>query len=131
MAVDSRQYLPIHCAALNGRIESIELLLKFDPNAASKKTNNEYQCLPLLLVVIIIQISSQSKFYTMHIQRLYLLGLTMKKPHLILQRGSNQQDMTAMTTLDDGWLPLHSALKDDVSLGSIKLLTKANRVGLR
>ena len=33
------------------------------------------------------------------------------------------QDMTAMTTVDEnGWLPLHRALKDNASLGSIKLL---------
>ena len=36
-------------------------------------------------------------------------------------------DMTAMTTVDDdGWLPLHRALKDDAPLGSIKLLMRAN-----
>ena len=35
--------------------------------------------------------------------------------------------MTAMTTVDEnGWLPLHRALKDNTSLGSIKLLMRAN-----
>ena len=37
------------------------------------------------------------------------------------------QDMTAMTTDDNnGWLPLHRALKDNVPLGSIKLLVIGN-----
>jgi len=37
------------------------------------------------------------------------------------------QDTTAMTTPDEnGWLPLHHALKDKASLGSIKLLLEGN-----
>ena len=37
------------------------------------------------------------------------------------------QDMTVMATVDEnGWLPLHHALKDNASLGSIKLLKRAN-----
>ena len=40
--------------------------------------------------------------------------------------------MTAMTTIDDdGWLPLHRALKDDAPLGSIKLLMRANPAALQ
>ena len=37
------------------------------------------------------------------------------------------QDTAIMTTLDEnGWLPLHHALKDNAPLGSIKLLVKGN-----
>ena len=40
-------YLPIHCAAEYGRTESTELLLKFDPNAASNVINDGSRLLPL------------------------------------------------------------------------------------
>ena len=48
-AEGSDGYLPIHLAAINGRTESIELLLKFDPDAASKETNDGRRRLPLHL----------------------------------------------------------------------------------
>ena len=42
------------------------------------------------------------------------------------------QDMTAMTTVDEnGWLPLHRALKGNVPLGSIKLLVRGNPAALQ
>ena len=42
------------------------------------------------------------------------------------------QDMTAMTTVDEnGWLPLHRALKNNAPLGSIKLLVRGNRATLQ
>ena len=40
--------------------------------------------------------------------------------------------MTIMTTLDEnGQLPLHRALKDNATFGSIKLLVKGNPSALR
>ena len=42
-------YLPIHLAAERGRIEAIELLLKFDPDAASNEVNDGTRRLPLHL----------------------------------------------------------------------------------
>ena len=37
-----------------------------------------------------------------------------------------------MSTIDDdGWLPLHRALKDDAPLGSIKLLVRGNRAAIQ
>ena len=42
------------------------------------------------------------------------------------------QDTTAMHTLDEnGWLPLHHAIKDNAPLGSIKLLVKGNPSAIR
>ena len=42
------------------------------------------------------------------------------------------QDMTAITTLDEnGQLPLHRALKNNASLGSIKLLVSANPTAIQ
>ena len=42
------------------------------------------------------------------------------------------QDTTAMHTLDEnGWLPLHHAIKDKAPLGSIKLLVKGNPSAIR
>ena len=49
---DSDEWLPIHHAAVNGRTELIELLLKYDPNAASKEVNNGTRWLPLHLACI-------------------------------------------------------------------------------
>ena len=48
-AEDRRRYLPIHYATRNRGTKSIELLLKYDPDAASKKTNDGNQHLPLHL----------------------------------------------------------------------------------
>ena len=39
-AEDSEGWLPIHRAAIKGGTKSIELLLKFDPDAASKDIND-------------------------------------------------------------------------------------------
>ena len=44
-----------------------------------------------------------------------------------LEYAQKAKDTTAMTTPDEnGWLPLHHALKDAAPLGSIKLLLKGN-----
>ena len=43
-AEGSGGFLPIHLAAQFGRTKSIELLLKFDPDAASKEVNNGSRC---------------------------------------------------------------------------------------
>ena len=49
-----------------------------------------------------------------------------------LANAERAQDMKTMTTLDNnGWLPLHHALKDKVPLGSIKLLLEGNPSAIR
>ena len=45
---------------------------------------------------------------------------------------SKALDLIIMNTLDtNGWLPLHQALRDNASLGAIKLLVKGNTTALR
>ena len=49
-----------------------------------------------------------------------------------LAYANQAQDMSVMTTLDqNGWLPLHHALRNNACLGSIKLLVKGNPSALR
>ena len=133
-AEDDEGSLPIHCAAMRGMTKSIELLLKFDHNAASKKTNDEHQMLPLHLACGVYNpdLSSIRALYDTYPEAILVrdragrtpLNLARKQPvmdflqtELVYARQA--QDMTAMATVDDddGWL--HRALKDNTSLGSI------------
>ena len=143
-AEDSDEYLPIHLAAMNGKTEPIELLLKFDPDAASKEFNNGIVRLPLHLACRYdtngLSLSSIQFLYDAYPEailardmdgRTPLDGATYQPTIDFLQTqlvyARQAQDMTAMTTADDnGWLPLHRALKDNVPLGSIKLLVRGN-----
>ena len=138
-------WLPIHIAAWGGNTKAIELLLMHDPNAASKESTGEKPQLPLHIACY------TSKGHVDIVKALFDIY-----PEAILARNRNGQtpielandhrrskvlsflkaqvmyarqahDMTTMTTLDEnGWLPLHHALKDNVALGSIKLLVKGN-----
>ena len=144
-AEDRHRRLPIHLAAMRGGTEAIELLLKFDPNAASKEVNNGTRWLPLHLTCKYnTNFSSIQVLYDAYPDAIFARDRNGRTPLATAQtEEGNQpaikflqtqliyarqaQDMTAMTTLDDdGWLPLHRALKDNVSLGSIKLLMRAN-----
>ena len=139
-AEDSGGWLPIHCAAMNGTTKSIELLLKLDPDAASKEINNGSRRLPLHLACKWSDLSTVQALYDAYPEAILArdsggdtpLDIASKQPVLdFLQTqlvyAQQAQDMTAMTTLDDdGWLPLHRSLKDDAPLGSIKLLKRAN-----
>ena len=141
----NNSYLPIHCAAENGRAELIELLLKFDPDAASKETNDGNQQLPLHLACSYTNpnLSSIQALYDAYPEAILARDEHGDTPLDIARSEENQpaidflqaqlvyarqaQDMTAMTTVDDdGWLPLHRALKDNAPLGSIKLLVNGN-----
>ena len=140
---DRRRYLPIHHTAVNETTKSIELLLKYDPEAASKELNNESRKLPLHLAcgVYNSNLSSIQVLYDAYPEAILArnrdgrtpLDLARKQPtieflqtQLVYARQANE-DMTAMTTLDeDGRLPLHRALKDNIPLGSIKLLARGN-----
>ena len=141
-AEDSNGYLPIHLAAIKGRTKSIELLLKFDSDAASKETNDGTRCLPLHLASYNTNISSIQVLYNAYPEAI-LARNNGRTPLDFARSEGNQpaieflqtqlvyarqaQDMTAMTTLDDdGWLPLDRALKDNAPLGSIKLLIRSN-----
>ena len=70
--------LPVHYAAERGRTKSIEMLLKFDPNAASKEINNGSRRLPLHLACGYHANGS-------NLSSLYLLGIGMEVPQLIMQ----------------------------------------------
>ena len=140
-AENSGGKLPIHIAAMNGRTKSIELLLKFDPNASSKEVNNGSRLLPLHLACSTYNtnLSSIQVLYDAYPDAILArnngrtpLDIARNQPAIDFLRtqlvyARQAQDMTAMTTIDDdGWLPLHHALKDNVPLGSVKLLTRAN-----
>ena len=138
-------YLTIHLAAINGRTTLIELLLKFDPDAASKVINDGSQQLPLHLACSCREgtnLSSIQALYDAYPEAI-LINWAGKTPVDLSRSGGNQsaidflqsqlvyarraQDMTAMATDDDrGWLPLHRALEDSASLGSVKLLIRGN-----
>jgi len=146
-AEDGDGWLPIHLAAMKGRTKSIELFLKYDPDAASKEVNDESRRLPLHCAcdydTNISDISSIQVLYDAYPEAIFASDADGDTPLDNAQRNGNQpaidflqtqleyasqaQDEAAMTTSDDdGWLPLHHALKDNVPLGSIKLLTRAN-----
>ena len=144
-AEDSIGCLPIHYAAKYGSAKSIELLLKYDPDAASKKVNNGSRWLPLHLASYNTNLSSIQVLYDAFPEAILARNRDRggSTPLDLARSNGNQsaidflqtqlvyarqaQDMTAMTTVDDdGWLPLHRALQDDASLGSIKLLIRAN-----
>ena len=76
-AEDRCRYLPVHCCAAYGRTESIELLLKFDPDAASKEINDGRRWLPLHLASYKSNLSSIQTLYDAT-KMLYLLGVVME-----------------------------------------------------
>ena len=137
-------YLPIHLATENGNTNAIELLLKFDPDSASKEADDGSRWLPLHFASYDSNFSSIQVLYDAYPEAILArdrggkapLDLARKQPameflqtHLVYARQA--QDMTAMATVDDnGWLPLHRALKDNAPLGSIKLLVKGNPAAL-
>ena len=146
-------YLPIHLAAtLNEGTKSIELLLKYDPDAASKETNNGSHRLPLHRACAAYNpnLTSIQLLYDAYPEAIFARDRDGRTPVDIARSNDRNQptikvflqtqleyfrqaqDMTFMTTVDgDGWLPLHRALKDDAPLGSIKLLIRGNRAALQ
>ena len=125
------------------------MLLKFDPNAASKKTNDGSRRLPLHIAcgAYNTNLSSIQVLYDAYPEAILARDRDGEVPLDRARFEENQpaidflqtqllydrqaQDVTAMTTLDDnGWLPLHRALKDNAPLGSIKLLMRANPAAL-
>jgi len=148
-ARDSKGCLPIHLAAY-GRADIIELLLKHDPNGASKKTIYEdYQQLPLHIASECFSSEAVQVLYDAYPEALNIRDSQGRVP-LDVAREENieeivnflqtqlvyaqiAQDTTAMTTLDEeGYLPLHRALlQGDASLGSVKLLVRGSTEALQ
>jgi len=147
---DGNGQLPIHLASRLGRTEIIGLLLEHDPDMASKKTTNDARQLPLHLACCYGRIEAVKVLYDALPEAILVRNGHEKIPS---QAISNQlrnsstivnflqvqlvyahkaKDMTTMTTPDEnGWLPLHHALKDKIPLGSIKLLLKGNPSAIR
>ena len=149
-------YLPIHYTAMVGNTNAIELLLNYDPDAASKQNNDGSCRLPLHLACCYNtneNLSSVQVLYDAYPEAILAgdtdrrtpLDLTLalardqprKQPTIDFLQAElvyarRAQDMTTMTTLDEnGQLPLHRALKDNATFGSIKLLVKGNPSALR
>ena len=145
---NSGGYLPIHLAAERGRTKLIELLLKFDPDAASKEINGGSQHLPLHFACNNSNLSSIQALYDAYPDAIFARNRDGRTPLDVARSKGNQpvmgflqtqleyarqaQDMTVMTTVDEnGWLPLHRALKGNAPLGSIKLLVIGNQAALQ
>jgi len=147
---DSYGMLPVHEAAVGRNIDKIELLLTHDPDAASKKTNNEsfplhlacgsYQgCLEVVKALFdafpqainVCDREGQTPFeLASNLKTLDLEIINFLEAQLAYAREA--KDTTVMTTPDEiGWLPLHHALKDAASLGSIKLFVTGNTAALQ
>ena len=140
---NSEGCLPIHCASQWTRVQIIEILLKYDPDAASKEANDEYLQLPLHLACSYDGTTCLSSVQILYDAYPEAILARNEEGNIPLDVARNQQvieflqtqleyarqarNSTAMATVDeDGWLPLHWALKGDALLGSIKLLTRAN-----
>ena len=143
---DSDGSLPIHYAAEYGRTKLIELLLKFDPDAASYEVNNGSHRLPLHLACGAYNpnLSTIQALYDAYPDALFAGDEDGDTPfdhaegnqqvieflQTQLEYAEQSQNTSFTIVDDDGWLPLHRALKDNAPLGSIKLLKRANPVAL-
>ncbi len=145
---------PIHYAIMGvdhrtnpaAAIEIVQFLLDCDPNVVSQKLHRK---LPLYWVCYSapnkntpIKLNATLKIlkilYNAHpeaIESDEMTSLRLRSPRQALQKFINSQlayarqarDRTLMNTSDEnGQLPLHKALRDNVILGSIKLLVKGN-----
>ena len=147
-AENSDGWLPIHRAAEWGRVQIIELLLKFDPDSASKEMNDRSQWLPLHFACDDSNFCSIQVLYNAYPEAILARDEHGDTPLDLADSEVNQQatdflqaqlvyarqahDEAAMTSLDDdGWLPLHHALKNNAPLGSIKLMVRGNRAALQ
>jgi len=143
--------LPVHEAAVGRNIDKVELLLARDPDAASKMTNDE--SLPLHLAcgsyhgyLEVVKALFDAFPQAIHMcnregQIPFELASNLKTSDLDiinfleahqLAYAREANDTTAMETPDEnGWLPLHHALKNKASLGSIKLLVESSPLALQ
>jgi len=154
---DGSGYLPLHRAArceAENRVEVIKLLLKHDPNTISKKTAGLRLPLHLACAAYYGQLDVVQILYDACPEAIWMRDTDedeQGRTPLDHARGRNEEsddivnflqtqlvhaemgeDLLALTTLDDnGWLPLHHALKGKVPLGSIKFLVRGNPSALR
>jgi len=158
---DGFGYLPIHRAAAEGSVDSLELLLMHDPDTATREVSHQrtwHHRLPLhiacqrndLMEVQVLYDVYPDAFHKSDRQGKTPLDLAREKSPLRHSMGasyhdaiinfiqtqlaySNQaQDTNLLSTPDqNGRLPLHRALKDGAPLGSIKLLLRGNLSAIR
>jgi len=135
-------WLPIHCAAMNEserRTDIVKLLLKYDSDAASKRTESKKRK-PLHIASENGHLGATKVLYDAYPQAIFHRDKDGETPITLAKRGRvkrflkaqvlyvrKSQDMTVVHTPDaNGLLPLHHALKDGAPLGSIKLLVEGN-----
>jgi len=139
---DGRGLSLLHKVARGHRADIVELLLKHDPHAASRTTENDSRQLPLHLACKYAHdIEVIRALFDAYPQAILVHNGEGKTP-LELARGDcfvnflqtqqayvqQAQDIKRKTTLDENdWLSLCCALKDNASLGSIKLLVQSLR----
>ena len=141
-------WLPIHDAAFGGNVKTVELLLMHDPTAVSMETTENSRGLPLHIASFNGKIGTVQSLFDAYPDAILTRNHDGKTPvDLARERGNSKvltfleaqlayvekaKDTTTMTTIDEnGWSALHHALKDNVPLGSIKLLVKGNPLAVR
>ena len=145
-------HLLIHRAAQGKRVDIVELLLKYNPDAASKETSSNRR-LPLHVVCDTYagNVDVVKTLYDAFPQAITIRDGDGKSPSTLSKRRKHRKsnpiktfiqaqlayarkarDTSAMTTPDEnGWLPLHHALKNKAPLGTIKLLAKGAPLTVR
>jgi len=145
---DDEGRLPIHCVARHGRVDIIESLLKHDPDMVSKKTTDSKRQLPLHIACRYCkQPEAIQVLYDAFPEAALVFDADRKIPSLLVKKSRSKvlkffrdqydyvkilKDVDIMHSPDkNGWLPLHHALKNNVSLGTIKLLVDKALVSIR
>ena len=141
---DSEGWLPIHSAAYSCDPVIIEHLMLKDPDCASKVSNRgEY---PLHVACRSANLAVMKLLFDAYPEAIVKTNDEGNTPlerardvtdviaflESQLAFAEKAKDVNATTTLDqNSWLPLHHALKNNVPLGSIKLLVKGNTSAIR
>jgi len=146
-------HFPIHnAAAQSTRADIVELLLKYDPDAASKKTSSNRR-LPLHVACDTYagNVDVVKTLYDAFPQAITIRDDDGKSPSALSKRSKHRKsnpikifvqaqlayarkakDTTVMMAPDSkGWLPLHHGLVDMAPLGTVKLLLEGNSVAAR
>ena len=152
-AINEHGWLPIHNAAEGRNTKAIDLLLMHDPSAASKMSTGEKSELPLHLACDTGRehVETVKALFDAYPEAILTRDSNGRSPIDIarvsaeiystntavvsfleaqLECSEKAQDAALMNTPNKhGWLPLHCALKNNVTLGSIKLLLRGNPFG--
>jgi len=142
---DSEGWLPIHSAAYSCDPIIIEYLMLKDPDCASKVSNRgEY---PLHVACRFANLAVMKLLFDAYPEAIVKTNDEGNTPleraprdvtdviaflEAQLVYAEKAKDTNALTTLDqNGWLPLHHALKNNAPLGSIKLLVNGCTLAVR